>query len=128
MSTEGQFIRIYKRASQSPWDDHSTIMLLANASKNGEEIELDFSRYIYLHRDVVGRILGLSLSKTITAEADFSDERYVSDEMMYVILLTYIDEITAFCELYSEDFESIFLAKPAQFFASFAEYWAEKLE
>ena len=128
MSNEGQFIRIYKRASQSPWRDHSTVLLMANTSQNKGTTELEFSRYIYMHRDIVGRILGLSLSKTITAEADISDERYVSDEMMYVILLTYIDEITAFCELYSEEFESIFLAKPAQFFASFAEYWAEKLE
>ncbi len=128
MSKQSQFIRIYKRTSQSPWDDHSTVLLLANASQSGEEIELDFSRYIYLHRDIAGRILGLSLSKSIIVETELDCDRYVSGEMMYVILLMYVDEIASFCELYAEEFEALFLVHPSPYFTSNIEYWAEKLD
>lgn len=128
MSNQSQFIRIYKRASQSPWDDHSTVLLLANVSQDGEEIKLDFSRYIYLHRDTSGRIQGLSLSKSIITEADFDCERYICGEMMYVILLMYIDEITLFCELFADEFEALFLTSPVHYFSAMAEYWVLKLE
>lgn len=128
MSNQSQFIRIYKRSSQSPWDDHSTVLLLANASQKGEKTELDFSRYIYLHRDIAGRVLGLSLSKSIIAESELDCERYVSGEMMYVILLMYVDEITSFCELFTEEFEALFLASPTDILSAQAEYWVMKLE
>ncbi|GGF67290.1 hypothetical protein [Alteromonas lipolytica] len=128
MSNQSQFIRIYKRASQSPWDDHSTVLLLANASQQSDEIELDFSRYIYLHRDVAGRVLGLSLSKSIIAESELDCERYVSGEMMYVILLMYVDEISSFCELFAEEFETLFLAGPAYYLTTLIDHWAEKLD
>lgn len=128
MSNQSQFIRIYKRSSQSPWDDHSTVLLLANASQKGEKTELDFSRYIYLHRDIAGRVLGLSLSKSIIAESELDCDRYVSGELMYVILLMYLDEITSFCELFTEEFEVLFLASPTHYFSAMAEYWVQKLE
>ena len=128
MSNQSQFIRIYKRSSQSPWDDHSTVLLLANVSQKGEKTVLDFSRYIYLHRDIAGRVQGLSLSKSIIAESELDCDRYVSGELMYVILLMYLDEITSFCELFTEEFEVLFLASPAHYFSAMAEYWVLKLE
>tara|TARA_A200000159_G_scaffold6815_1_gene6041 strand:- start:2438 stop:2830 length:393 start_codon:yes stop_codon:yes gene_type:complete len=128
MSSQSQFIRIYKRTSQSPWDDHSTVLLLANATQQGNEIELDFSRYIYLHRDIAGRVLGLSLSKSIIVESELECERYVSCEMMYVILLMYVDEIPSFCEHYADEFEALFLTSPTHYFSAMAEYWLARLE
>ena len=128
MSNQSQFIRIYKRTSQSPWDDHSTVLLLANTTRNGDEIELEFSRYIYLHRDIAGKIQGLSLSKSIIAESELDCERYVSGDMMYVILLMYVDEIPSFCELYADEFETLFLTSPTHYFSAMAEYWIAKLE
>ena len=128
MSTHNQFIRIYQRASKSIWDDKSTVLLLANHRFRDEELCLDFNRYIYLHRDVEGKILGLSLSKAIVSETEMECSQYVSGEMMYVVLLLYIDEITAFCELFAEQFEALFLTSPTFYFGAMSEYWLEKLE
>ena len=42
--TQTQFIRKYKRASKSPWDDESTILLLAGVnSEDGVTLDLDFA-------------------------------------------------------------------------------------
>ena len=128
MSTQNQFIRIYKRASQSPWDDSSTVLLMANVAKNEDEITLDYSRYIYLHRDSAGRAIGVSLSKSIINEMDMDIERYVDGEMMYLVLLMFADEITSFCELFASEFESLFLTSPAYYFSSMVEYWTQKLD
>lgn len=90
MNIEGQFIRIYKRSSKSPWSDHSTLLLLANAKSDDDSLTLDFSRYIYLHRDSAGRTLGLSLSKSIIAESELDCEQYVEGAEMYTILLIFL--------------------------------------
>ena len=61
---KSQFIRQYVRASKSPWDDCSTILLLADVV-NEQAMELNFNNYIYLHRDSVGKILGISISNSM---------------------------------------------------------------
>ena len=63
-NTKSQFIRQYVRASRSPWDDCSTILLLADVV-NEQTLELNFNNYIYLHRDSVGKILGISISNSL---------------------------------------------------------------
>ena len=128
MSYQSQFIRIYKRASQSPWDDHSTVLLLANASVKNKEIILDYTRYIYLHRDIGGRCLGLSVSKSLLEEADISAERYISGPMMHLLLMMFIDEITAFCELFNDEFEALFLTTPRCYFTSAQAHWLSQLD
>ncbi|TMP75049.1 hypothetical protein CWC05_22030, partial [Pseudoalteromonas ruthenica] len=75
------FIRKYKRISKSKWASHdkSTILPLAEVvDDTDDEIELGFTRYIYLHRDEVGKVLGISISKAIFEETDLHfEERYL---------------------------------------------------
>ncbi|WP_240917505.1 hypothetical protein [Pseudoalteromonas sp. Z9A6] len=69
------FIRQYVRASRSPWDDSSTILLLADVV-NKQTLELGHTHYIYLHRDSVGKALGISISNSLfEANPEFT-ERY----------------------------------------------------
>ena len=128
MNIEGQFIRIYKRSSKSPWSDHSTLLLLANAKSDDDSLTLDFSRYIYLHRDSAGKTLGLSLSKSIITESELDCGQYIEGAEMYTILLIFLNEISDFCELFAQEFEALFLTPPAQYFAMAAEYWVTKLD
>ena len=74
------FIREYQRQSKSPWRDHSTVLLLADHQVvEDDDIELSFSRYIYQHRDSAGRILGMSISKSIQEENPELDSQYLED-------------------------------------------------
>ncbi|MCG9697436.1 hypothetical protein [Shewanella sp. Isolate11] len=59
---KSQFVREYQRKSKSPWEDHCTVLLLADYEVDNEGIKLSFSQYIYQHRDTAGRILGISVS------------------------------------------------------------------
>ncbi|WP_350644950.1 hypothetical protein [Pseudoalteromonas sp. G24-MNA-CIBAN-0072] len=52
---KSSFIRQYVRASRSPWDDSSTILLLADVVDK-QTLELGFTNYVYLHRDRVGSV------------------------------------------------------------------------
>jgi hypothetical protein len=122
------FIRLYQRASKSPWDDKSTILLYADSVIKSGAVELDFTRYIYLHLDSVGIILGISISKTMQNENSGYDSQYLSDFDMYTFLLVYIEEITEFCSLFSDEFEQIFLLEPASYFEAAAMNWCSKIE
>ncbi|WP_237162663.1 hypothetical protein [Shewanella halifaxensis] len=50
-------------------------------------MELSFSRYIYQHRDSAGRILGMSISKSIQEEHPELNSQYLEDFDMYMVLL-----------------------------------------
>ena len=114
---QSQFIRKYKRASKSPWEDDSTILLYANVMAiSGNDVALDFTHYIYLHRDNVGKVLGISISKSILDDNSEFSSRYLEGIEMCAILLIYIDDITEFCCLFSDEFESIFLLDPRDYF------------
>ncbi|KPZ65739.1 hypothetical protein AN394_04202 [Pseudoalteromonas sp. P1-26] len=131
MSTsKSQLIREYQRASKSPWDDNSTILLLADVDEasTNDSIELSFSHYIYMHRDRVGSVLGISISKQLFDDnPDFSG-RYLDGVEMYAFLLLYIEQIKEFCHLFSAEFEAIFLTKPRTFFSYAEESWLEIIE
>ncbi len=86
-----QFIRKYKRASRSPFDDHSTLLFLADVNDSNDEIELSFVNYIYLHRDEVGRAVGISISKAMLEAQPEFESKYLEGIEMYAFLLTYID-------------------------------------
>lgn len=103
------FIREYQRQSKSPWSDHSTILLLSGhqVTQDGD-IELSFSRYIYQHRDSAGRILGMSISKSIQEEHPEFDSQYLENLDMYMLLLQLKEEIQSFCGLFDGEFEAIF--------------------
>ncbi|AWB67888.1 hypothetical protein C2869_16295 [Saccharobesus litoralis] len=113
------YIRQYQRKSKSPWDDASTILLLADVVDD----ELSFERYIYLHRDSLGRILGISISKRLLDDNPDLDSRYLDDVEMYAVLLMYIDEISLFCERFAEEFEAIFGLDPSGYFEAAELRW-----
>lgn len=123
------FIREYQRQSKSPWRDHSTVLLLAGHQvTEDEDIELSFNRYIYQHRDAAGRILGMSISKSIQEEHPELDSQYLEDIDMYMVLLLYKEEIQSFCGLFDDEFEAIFGLLPEIYFDIAEQHWTQKLE
>ncbi|PKH62858.1 hypothetical protein CXF83_09910 [Shewanella sp. Choline-02u-19] len=126
---KSQFIREYQRQSKSPWNDHCTILLLADHQlSEGNDIKLTFARYIYQHRDSAGRILGMSISKSIQEEHPELDNQYLEDLDMYMVLLLLKDEVQSFCGLFDDEFESIFGLPPEVYFDIAEQHWAQKLE
>ncbi len=47
---------------------------------------------------------------------------------MYAFLLMYIDEITEFCNLFSDEFESVFLLEPRTYFEAAETRWFSIIE
>lgn len=132
MSNKGekksQFSRVYQRASKSPFLDHSTLLWLASAVCGNElDLAISYERYIYIHRETTGSVCGISVSKQILAENPEFEERYLDGVEMYAFLLLHIDEIAAFCELFKDEFETIFLLAPLDYFEVAERVWLEKI-
>lgn len=126
-NTKSQFIRQYVRASKSPWDDSSTILLLADVVDE-QSLELNFNNYIYLHRDSVGKILGISISNQMLEKNPSFENRYLEGYDMTLFLLIYIEQITQFCEFFSEEFQQIFMQTPTTFFAAAENDWVDIID
>jgi len=125
---KSKLIREYQRKSKSPWDDHSTVLLLADYQlEDNGTIELSFSRYIYQHRDSAGRIQGVSVSKSILEENPEFEGQYLEELDMYIVLLLLNEEITNFCALFSEEFEAIFGLTPEIYLEAAEQLWSEKI-
>ena len=107
------FIRKFVRSSRSPWQDSSTNLLYAKIEESTGDI--DFSQYIYLHRDEIGRILGISRSKSLMGENP-------------ALLLLYIEEITEFTSRFSDQFEQVFMLNPRSYFEVAAQHWCSIIE
>lgn len=128
MGNKSKFVREYQRQSKSPWDDHSTILLLAEHHQLDDgTIELAFSKYIYQHRGTAGRIQGISVSKSIQEEHSGGESQYLEGIDMYAVLLLLKDEIQSFCEHFAEEFEANFGLPPEIYFEAAELHWAEKL-
>ena len=127
--THNQFAKVYKRASQSLFDDHSTMLWLASVTRSSEEegLVLGYERYIYVHRGSSGKVVGISISKQMLVENPEFESRYLDDITMYAFLLLYVEEIAAFCEFFKEEFTDMFLIPPADYFAISEQYWLEKI-
>lgn len=124
---KSQFTRKYKRASKSPWNDMSTLLLLADI-ESIQSMNLSFEKYIYCHRDSLGKVLGISLSKAmLDANPDFSG-RYLEGVEMYAFLLLYIDDIKSFCSVFEDEFTEFFMLPPAAFFSVAEVQWLALLE
>ncbi|MCK8105271.1 hypothetical protein MTF64_00010 [Pseudoalteromonas sp. 2CM41L] len=121
------FIRQYVRASQSPWDDSSTILLLADVIDK-QALELGFTNYVYLHRDSAGSVLGISISQQLLAANPEFLQRYLEGVEMYAFLLIHIEDITNFCSLFSAEFEQLFMIKPSEYFAAAEDSWLRLIE
>ncbi|MFP3425676.1 hypothetical protein [Pseudoalteromonas sp. SIMBA_162] len=126
-NTKSQFIRQYVRASKSPWDDCSTILLLADVVDE-QSLELNFNNYIYLHRDSVGNVLGISISNSMLEKNPSFENRYLEGQDMTLFLLIYIEQITQFCEFFSEEFQQIFMQTPTTFFAAAESDWVDIID
>lgn len=128
MRSKSKFVREYQRQSKSPWNDHSTILLLAEHHQLDDgTIELTFSKYVYQHRDTAGRIQGISVSKSILEEHSGGESQYIEGIDMYAVLLLLKDEILSFCEHFSEEFEVTFGLPPEIYFEAAELHWAEKI-
>ncbi|MCP4056439.1 MAG: hypothetical protein GY781_15645 [Gammaproteobacteria bacterium] len=107
--TKPSIIRKYVRQSRSPFEgDDSTILLLASLNDEGKQIAITYDRYIYLHRDEVGRWLGISLSSSIIDELSDDEGKYRSGIQALSVLLKYHCEIGEFTQYFSDEMESIF--------------------
>lgn len=124
--TKLQIVRKYTRESKSPFQDASTSLWLANVT-NEDRLELDFSQYIYVHRDDVGKVVGVSVSKSIAREHSL-ESKYLEGSVMYRILIFYIDQIIDFCELWADEFEQFFLLPPDLFFELAQWHWNTIIE
>lgn len=106
---KSSIIRKYKRQSRSPFiGDDSTILLLANLDIEGENLRLDYQRYIYLHRNQKGQWLGISLSSTLIDELSDGKGKYRSHKEVLIVLLRYYEEIRDFLKHFSDEIESVF--------------------
>ncbi len=102
-------IRKYQRRSKSTFEgDDSTILLLANVTDEPTGVVLNYQRYIYLHRDNVGKWLGISISNSLEQEMDDGGGKYRQGKEALSLLLSYHQEITDFLRHFSRDVESIF--------------------
>jgi len=128
-ANKSKFVREYQRKSKSPWDDHSTLLMLADYQEKVDgTVELSFDQYIYQHRDSAGRTLGISVSRSILNDYPEFDSQYLEGIDMYIVLLLLKEEIKDFCELFEKDFEEIFGLKPAPYFEMAELHWADKLD
>lgn len=123
-----KFVKKLQRESKSPFNDSSTALWLANiVSKADEELILNYSRYIYIHRDDCGRIVGISISKSMVAEHSNVQSQYLTGNLMYAILLYYIEEIQTFIEYCWRpgEFESFHLLPVDLYLEQFRWRWEE---
>lgn len=103
-------------------------MLLANTSINTkEDLLLGFGRYIYIHRDSQGQQLGISISKAMLADTPELESQYLSGDEMKAVLYLYLDDISAFCELFSDDFEQVFGLPPSIYIEAAENYLTEAI-
>lgn len=120
--------KVYKRASKSPFNDHSTILILASVQYDvNEDAILDYSRYIYLHRSVDGTVCGISISKLLLSEWPDYPDRYMKGDTMLAFLLDNIEEICVFLEQFKDDFIELFMIDPLAYFTAAEEYWTQRL-
>tara|TARA_B100002003_G_C14086169_1_gene522480 strand:+ start:310 stop:702 length:393 start_codon:yes stop_codon:yes gene_type:complete len=102
-------VRKYVRQSRSPFDgDDSTILLLATVSEDNDQITVSYDRYIYLHRDQVGRWLGISISKAVEEELADRGGKYRKSAPALKVLLRYYSDIKTFLSFFSDEVETIF--------------------
>lgn len=116
-----KLVRVYQRKSKSPWDDVSTFLLLADIA-NEETLELSFGRYIYQHRDAGGKILGISVSRSIQEELECG--QYIGADKMHRVLAYYSEDISEFCEKFPEEFEAVFGLPPDIYLIIAAACWS----
>ena len=108
MDNNISIIRKYKRQSRSPFEgDDSTILLMATIA-GSEPLTLRYDRFIYLHRDEVGRWLGISLSNQVIDEMADEKGKYRCGLDMLYVLFNYQKEIADFLAHFSDEVTALF--------------------
>lgn len=120
--SQNALVRVYQRKSKSPWDDAATFLLLADIADESK-LELAFSRYIYMHKDSGGKILGISVSRSIQQELEC--DQYIDTKKMNVILSHYSQDIAEFCEKFPAEFEVVFGLPPDIYLIVAAACWSQ---
>ena len=121
-------IRKYQRRSTSPFEgDDSTILLLANVTDEPTGVVLNYQRYIYLHRDNVGRWLGISISHSLEQEMEDGGGKYRQGREALSLLLCYHQEISDFLRNFSDEVESIFGLDAETWMIACKARWRKKL-
>ena len=120
-----KFVKQLIRASKAPFETISTSLWLENViSADGEPLVLDYSRYLYIHRDAVGKITGISISKAMVGDHPNVHSQYIEyGDLMFGILIFYIEEIENFCQLWASEFEKYFLLSPDDYFEAASWRW-----
>ena len=120
-----QFVKQLTRVSKAPFETISTSLWLANViSADSEPLVLNYSRYLYAHRDAVGKITGLSISKAMVDDHPNIHSQYIEyGDLMFRVLIFYIEEIENFCQLWADEFEKYFLLQPDDYFEAAAWRW-----
>lgn len=122
-------IRKYQRQSKSPFEgDDSTILLLANVTDDVDGVVLGYKRYIYLHRDSVGRWLGISISSSVEGEMNDTGGKYRQGKEALSLLLFYHLEIRDFLRHFTDDIESIFGVDAETWMIACKARWRKKLK
>jgi hypothetical protein len=67
--------------------------------------------------------VGISISNLLLEQHPEFDKRYLDGIDMFAFLIMYIDEITEFCCLFANEFESIFLLEPYMYFEAAESRW-----
>lgn len=120
-------VKKYKRASRSPFaGDDSTILLLATVD-NFETLELKFDRYLYLHRDNVGRWLGISLSQSLIDELADDNGKYRAKTEMIEVLYLLRNDIANFLECFTEEIAAIFGLGATEWVKAVSDLWYTEL-
>ncbi|MEZ9370467.1 hypothetical protein AB4140_16825 [Shewanella sp. 10N.286.51.B2] len=121
---QSQVFRLYPKSSNRITENYS-LLLLANVDSDNGTAKLWFERYIYLHLDKEGHMLGISISESLLYKHADLGAQYLTGVDMIKILLMYKDEITAFCEMYSLEFQTMFGLCPTDYFEFAAPLWVE---
>lgn len=120
-----QFVKKLTRASKAPFETVTTHLWLANVtSDEGEPLSLNYSRYLYVHYDLAGKVIGISISKSMVNDHPNIYSQYIEySDLMFGVLIFYIEEIERFCQLWANDFEKYFLLPPDDYFEAAAWRW-----
>ena len=71
---------------------------------------------------------GISISNSLLEKNPSFENRYLEGVDMVLFLLIYIEQITQFCKLFSEEFQQIFMQTPTTFFAAAESDWVDIID
>jgi hypothetical protein len=115
-------------ASESLYSSQTTVMLLASYTVTDcGDVELSYGGYIYQHRDICGRVIGITISDSILNSHVEFDGKYLQGVDMTLAMYLYKDDICEFSTLFEDEFESMFSISPTIYFEAQQEGWLDQM-